>query len=299
MALEQTRNFRQAGELIGLSQPAVSRSVSELERQLELRLFDRTTREVVLTEAGQMLAQRLPRWMDELDNTLLELRHWARARRGKVRVASAPTLSASLMPLCLAECAEREPGLEILLLDRTQQDVFESIVTGEVDFGVIVEPETSQLGSVRHETILRDPFVVVAPKEHPLVDSGKEPAWKDLEGAPLILLDHSSGSRRLIDRALSSHGISVQVVQEVGHPTTGFEMLRAGLGISIMPGLAIPETGLPGLLARPLIPRIERDIMLAHRRNRLPSPLAQCVWDLIRECADKVGEQRQHLWRPA
>src|SRR5690606_19239004 len=161
MALEQTRNFRQAGELIGLSQPAVSRSVSELERQLELRLFDRTTREVVLTEAGQMLAQRLPRWMDELDNTPLELRHWARARRGKVRVASAPTLSASLMPLCLAECAEREPGLEILLLDRTQQDVFESIVTGEVDFGVIVEPETSQLGSVRHETILRDPFVVV------------------------------------------------------------------------------------------------------------------------------------------
>ena len=89
-------------ETLGLSQPAVSRSVRELERQLDLRLFHRSTREVVLTEAGQRLAQRLPRWIDELDNMLLELHHWANNRRGKVRVAAAPTLAAALMPACLA-----------------------------------------------------------------------------------------------------------------------------------------------------------------------------------------------------
>lgn len=294
LAVAQARNFSRAGETVGLSQPAVSRAVHELERQLDLRLFDRTTREVVLTEAGQMLAQMLPRWLDELDNTLLELRHWASARRGKVRVASAPTLSAALMPLCLALSAEREPGLEVVLLDRVQQEVLSSILSGEVDFGVVVEPDAQVARETECETILHDPFVIVAPAGHPLV---RQPArWTDLSDQQLILLDYVSGSRRLIDAALQRHGVASRIVQEVGHPTTGFELVRAGLGVSIMPGLAIPESGLPGLAAQPLIPRIERAIMLAHRRNRQPSPLAQCLWRLIREGGAEVARRHQRWW---
>ena len=296
LAVKQTRNFRQAGEMVGLSQPAVSRSISELERQLELRLFDRTTREVILTEAGQMLAQRLPRWMDELDDTLLDLHHLARTRRGKVRVASAPTVSATLMPTCLAECARREPGVQILLLDRIQQDVLDSVMAGEVDFGVIVEPNNPYPRELQCETILRDPFVLVAPLQHDLLQANVQPAWQDLRDVDLLLLDYASGSRRLIDHAFAEHGVTPRVVQEVGHATTGFEMVRAGIGITVMPGMAVPESGLPGLGARPLLPLVRRDIMLAHRRNREPSPLAQCIWELIRECAVTVAERRQALW---
>ncbi len=297
LAVENTRNFHRAGERIGLSQPAVSRSVRELERQLDLRLFDRTTREVVLTEAGELLAQRLPRWIDELDNTLLELHHWASNRRGKVRVASAPTLSASLMPTCLAECARREPGLEILLLDRIQQDVLGSVLAGEVDLGVVVELDTAGRRDVQGEVILQDPFVVVAPPDHAFWSDARAPRWQALAGQPLILLDYASGSRRLIDRALEQHGVHAAVVQQVGHATTGFEMVRAGLGISVMPGMAVPDSGLPGLRARPLLPRVQRNILLVHRRNRLPSPLAQVVWALIANCAGEVSERRQALWR--
>src|SRR5690606_30216326 len=132
-----------AGEAIGLSQPAVSRAIHEIEQQLDLRLFDRSTREVVLTAGGELLAQRLPRQIDELETTLSDVHRWAHARRGKVRVASAPTLSAALMPACLARCAVEEPGLEVLLLDRIQRDVLDSVLAGEVDFGVIVEPDSA------------------------------------------------------------------------------------------------------------------------------------------------------------
>src|SRR5690606_11410490 len=141
LAVAHERNFSRAGEVIGLSQPAVSRAINEIEQQLDIRLFDRSTREVVLTAAGETLAQRLPRQIDELENTLLEVHRWANTRRGKVRVASAPTLSAALMPSCLARCAVEEPGLEVLLLDRIQRDVLDSVLGGEVDFGVIVEPD--------------------------------------------------------------------------------------------------------------------------------------------------------------
>src|SRR5690606_37308769 len=109
--------------------------------------------------------------------------------------------------------------------------------------------EPARLGELHHETLLTDPFVVVCPEQHPLARQAekKAPSWRKLGGHDLILLDPASGSRRLIDDLIARHRIAGRVVQEVGHVTTGFEMVRAGLGISIVPGLAVPETGLPGL----------------------------------------------------
>src|SRR5690606_8165696 len=154
LAIVETRNFSLAGEQVGLSQPAVSRAIRELEARLDVRLFDRSTREVRLSEAGEILSQRLPRWMDELDHILLDLSDWAGSRRGKVRVASSPTISAHLMPYSLARCAEAEPDIEVMLLDRIQQDVLASVLTGEVDFGVIVEPSQAQLRELHSERIM-------------------------------------------------------------------------------------------------------------------------------------------------
>ena len=163
-AAAQERNFSRAGAAVGLTQPAVSRSILELESQLGLKLLDRTTREVVLTEAGASLAARLDRVLDELDQTLQDVSGMASGRRGKVRVASSPTLSAHLMPACIAACARREPDIELVLLDRVQQDVLDSVRGGEVDFGVVIEPSAAD--DLQSETILVDPFVLVVAPDH-------------------------------------------------------------------------------------------------------------------------------------
>ncbi|MDM0014173.1 LysR family transcriptional regulator [Variovorax sp. J22P168] len=281
-AIAEGRNFSRAGDEVGLSQPAVSRAVIELETQLGLKLLDRTTREVVLTEAGQSLALRLDRVLDELDQALAEVHGMAGARRGKVRVASSPTLSANLMPACIAECARREPEIELVLLDRIQQDVLDSVRAGEVDFGVVVEPPS--VDDLHCEAILDDPFCLVLPPGHRL-DGRASVRWSALDGEALVLLDHASGSRRLIDEALAAHGARCVVRQQVGHPTTVFRMVEQGIGISVMPALAMPPGGLAPLAMRPLVPRVQRSIMLVHRRNRAPAPLAQRVWALIAEMA--------------
>ncbi len=287
LAIVETRNFSLAGEQVGLSQPAVSRAIRELEARLDVRLFDRSTREVRLSEAGEILSQRLPRWMDELDHILLDLSDWAGSRRGKVRVASSPTISAHLMPYSLARCAEAEPDIEVMLLDRIQQDVLASVLTGEVDFGVIVEPSQAQLRELHSERIMLDPFCAVLPKDHRLAKKHPHLKWAELDGQSLVLLDQASGSRRLIDDALRQFGVQHEVSQQVGHATTGFEMVRAGLGVSVMPGLAIPPEGLNDLVVVPLFPRVERRIMLVHRKNRSLSPLVQSVWNLIKRCVEE------------
>ena len=279
-SVARTRNFSRTGESVGLTQPAVSRAIVELERALGVRLLDRTTRDVALTEAGRSLAARLERALDELDSTLADVAGLADADGGKVRVASSPTLSAYLMPACIAACARAAPRVRFLLLDRIQQHVLESVRGGEVDFGVVVEPRA--VDDLHSEPILQEPFVLVTPARHRLARAASV-RWKALDGEPLVLLDASSGSRRYVDDALARHGAVCKIEQELSHPTTVFQMVEAGIGLTVMPRLAVPPGGLHGLAVRPLLPRMQRTVMLVRRHDRALSPVAERVWKIVSE----------------
>lgn len=276
LAVSRQQHFRRAAESLHLSQPAVSRHVAELEAELGLKLFDRNTREVVPTEAGRYLESAIGRVLDELEGVLAHVHSESERRRGKVHVASVPTLSAGLMPQCIAVCAKKFPGLTIQLHDQAQTLVLDGVRGGEVDFGVAIEPPDS--GEFDSELILRDPFVLVCRPDHPLAALDRVP-WRKLRGQPLILLDYSSGSRRLIDQALASRGIEPDVVQQTGHTHTAFRMVEAGLGISVSPALSPPPST---LVTRPLTPGEHRNVVLIKRRQRSLSPLAALVWEELR-----------------
>jgi len=174
-----------------------------------------------------------------------------------------------------------------------QQDVLNGVLSGEVDFGIIVEPDAARLSELHYEHLLDDPFVVVCPEHHSLAKQSQEKPlhWRNLDADNLILLDQASGSRRLIDNLLAKHKVANRVVQEVGHVTTGFEMVRAGLGINIVPGLAVPETGLPGLRVLRPRPVENRQILLARPKNKTLAPLADRLWSLV--CASTEETMRR------
>ncbi|MDN0083578.1 LysR family transcriptional regulator [Crenobacter sp. SG2305] len=289
LAVAKHHSFSRAGDAIGLSQPAVSHALRELESELGLKLFDRTTREVVLTEAGHGLAGSLERLLDELEACLTETRQLGETRQGRVRVAASPTISANLMPACIARTAERYPKLSLMLRDQVQQLVLASVRNGEVDFGVIIDP----LGAddLVCETILQEPFCLVCRADHRFA-AADSVAWTDLVSEPLVLLDYASGSRPLIDRALVERGVKAQVAQELGHSTTVYRMVEAGIGISVLPILALPLPEASDLVVRPLTPSVERSLMLVRRKNRSLSPLAETVWALIRDVAAEFSANR-------
>jgi len=279
LAVARQQHFRRAAEGLHLSQPAVSRHIAELESELGVRLFDRTTREVIPTEAGRYLENAVARVLDELEGVLDQVHSESERRRGKVHVASVPTLSAGLMPQCIAGCARRYPELTIQLHDQAQTQVLDAVLGGEVDFGVAIAPPAA--GEFDSERILRDPFVLVCRPDHPFAGLAQVP-WRRLAGQPLILLDYSSGSRWLIDRALARRHIEVNLVQQTGHTLTAFRMVEAGLGISISPALSPPP---PSLVTRPLTPVEHREVVLLKRRQRSLSPLAALVWERLRQHA--------------
>jgi len=283
------QSFSRAGDEIGLTQSAVSRCVRELEAEIGVKLVDRTTREVQLTDVGANLIASIPRLLSDLDDALREIREIGEQRRGRVVVAASPTVACRLMPQVVAACGRQFPYVTLGLRDDVQTDVVRKIRSGEVDFGVVIGPFTAD--DLETERLTTDSFCVVVRGDHALALS-QEVSWKELDGERLVMLDYASGSRPLIDAVMSEHGVRVRVVQELGHPATVFGLVEAGVGISVLPWLALPVPAGASLLARPLVPRAERTVELVRRRDRSLSPAAEAVWSLIRQLSDPAAGRR-------
>lgn len=289
VTVAHARSFSRAGEIVGLSQSAVSHSVKELEQQTGVRLLDRTTREVALTEAGQQLASRLERVLDELHSTLREAGRVGTQLTGKVRIAASQTISAHLIPQCIAESNRCYPEINFVLHDRPQQWVLESIRQGEVDFGIVIDP--GAVNDLQCETILSEPFLLLCRQDHRFARR-ESIDWHDLQSERLVLQDYASGSRPLIDAALAHFSVSARIVQEIGHPATLFPMVEAGIGISVLPALALPLPQDSHLIVKRLTPGMERQLMLARRKNRSLSTAAQALWEIVRAQAGELAAGR-------
>lgn len=289
VTVAQAKSFSRAGDIIGLSQSAISHSVKQLERECGVRLLDRTTREVVMTEAGQQLAARLERLLDELNSTLRDAGRVGQQLAGTVRVAASQTLSAQLIPQCIARSNRDYPDIDFVLHDRPQQWVLESIRQGDVDFGIVIDPGPAS--DLQWEVVLSEPFLLLCREDHPFSQLQQVP-WQALQGCALVLQDYASGSRPLIDAALARQNIVARIVQEIGHPATLYPMVEAGIGISVLPALALPLPQGCHLVVRPLTPVIERRLMLVQRKKRSLSGAAQAIWEVVRAQAQCLTEAR-------
>lgn len=143
--------------------------------------------------------------------------------------------------------------------------MIESTRRGGVNFNIAIDPDP--VGDLQFETVLSESFFLLYHHGGALAVEDCIPR-QTLQGAKLVLQDYASGSRPLIDTALTHNGIQVNVVRETGHPTTLFPMVAAGIGISILPALTLPSPEGNPLVVKCITPVVERQLMLVHRRNR-------------------------------
>lgn len=292
VAVARQGSFSLAGQVIGLSQSAVSHSIKELETELGVKLLDRTTREVQLTPAGRQLASQLAVQLEELNNTLLESGRYGGQRSATVRLAASQTISARLMPMCLAQAQIEYPEIRLRLQDSVQQSVLQSVLNATVDFGIVIDPQNSD--EFESQPILNDPFLLLCRQDDPLSQAATL-CWQDLQGRDMVLQDYASGSRALIDSVFIQQQISPQIVQQVGHPVTLYPMVEAEIGISILPALALPLPSGSHLVVRRIYPEVYRTLMLIRRKNRSLSPAAEAIWQLVGEQAAYLSRHRDFM----
>ncbi|MDQ1081752.1 LysR family transcriptional regulator [Pseudoroseomonas cervicalis] len=279
VAVAEALSLTRAAEVLHLSLPAVSRRLSALEEELGISLMTRTTRRVALTQMGREFLPRARRLLDELEESLLGIRETAARRRGLITLACIPTAAYYFLPATLADFARRFPGVRVRVMDLSADGVIDMVASGGVEFGIGMEGAI--VPEVEFRPLRRDPFVLACRRDHPLARRSRL-RWADLESERLIGVSRRSGNRLILDRALLPLGIQPNWQYEAEHLSTSLGLAEAGLGVAVVPRLALPRSPHPILVARMLeAPRVERTTGVVVRRGVTPAPATRTLLELL------------------
>ena len=275
--LLQERNFTRAAAAMHLSQPAFSALIGALEQSLGVRLFDRSKRHVAPTAEGIDFEGPARRAIAEFDAAVAGMHDRAALRRGRVSLALLPSLAAGWLPAVLARFRARHPGITVDVADVLSEPCIERVTTMRADFALAaVRAETPELQA---EVFCADDFHLVCRADHPLAGTATIKV-RDLAAWPFIHLSRSSSVRQYLDAAF--HPQAMDTVMEVDQLATVMGMVRAGLGISVVPALALFHFQQPEIATRPVrLPGLARRIYLVRRRDRSLSVAAQALHDLV------------------
>ncbi|MET0278421.1 MAG: LysR family transcriptional regulator [Pseudorhodoplanes sp.] len=274
-------SFTRAAERLNLAQPALSLSIRELERELNLKLFDRTTRRVELTGAGREFLQSADKLLADLELAVRNARDLSERKRGRIVVAAPPLLAAMIVPGAIAEYNKAFPGIDVGLIDARNDQILEKLRAGEADCAIGTFDERAD--GIRHEVLAQDALAVFCRPDSALAKL-KRVRWRDLEDQRLVMLTRDSSIRSLIDRHLAAVGIaSGKPLYEVSQMTTAIMLVEAGLGAAVLPAYIWSFAREREIVSRPLTePQVTRNLYLIQPESRSLSPAAEGFAKVLR-----------------
>lgn len=275
-AMVATRKTVAAAAMLGISQPAVSRIISTLEERLGLVLFTRSGGRLTPTSDAFMLeAEATP-----IFAALERLTHWpSRAREGgMLRIMTVPTIGQCLLPGMIAGFRMQAPDVKIGIDITTSNDVIAAVADRRADIGIVDTP--AHHPSVRVE-MFRESVAHVVMKEDDPLGAKHQLGVADIADRPVVALSGRFAARAEAERAFAAAGKPFDVGVEVSTVMLAAEMVRAGMGVSLLNPFPLSLTGMAGLAARPFSPSISY-------RTCLMFPATGGVSTLARRFADHV-----------
>jgi DNA-binding transcriptional LysR family regulator len=280
-AVADAGGFTDAATRLYLTQSGLSLLVKELEAELGVRLFDRSTRRISLTVAGADFYPLALRVLEDLDSAVNSTLQLQDMKRGTLRIASTPLYSSGLMPEAMTEYHRRYPAIRVRLLDSLNEQALQRVARDEVDFAVAPTRPTSQ--DIEQQPLFRDRFELVCPEQHPLRNRAHV-TWEQALEYPFVSLTADYTSRLQADLAAHSPSLVVRPQQEVAFLTTALAMVKCGHGITALPASAIPMITLFGLAPVAVAePVVDRQVSFFQRRGKSLSPAAQSFRDFLVE----------------
>jgi len=278
VALAEHESFRRAAAALFISQAAISRRLKNLEAYLGVELVERSSRRFALTQVGTRFLPQAKRLLGELHASLQQIRETGQLRGGDVTLACVPTVGVQYLPRIIETYARAFPDNRVRVLDHSSAGVERSVLAREAEFGIaIAGPHSPELTS---DPLLKDRFVLVCTRDHAFA-RGARVSWAQLAQARLILPGQGSSNRPLLDARLPE-SIKLRSQYEVQRSSTAVGMVAAGLGVAVVPSLAIQPGTYPSLRVIPIVqPVVERSFALVRREGSVLSPAAEALVKIV------------------
>lgn len=292
IAVAQTLSFTEACAQIHLSQPALSIAIKNLEQAVGGELLTRSTRVLALTPEGAQFLPVAKRLLADWDGAFHDLHNLFALQRGQLSVAAMPSFASHQLPAVLAEYRQQYPAVNIRIQDVVAEDVVEMVRSGRVELGIAFDFEADSV--LRFEPLFEDPFVVVLPPEHPLLQHSHLNWWM-ISALPFLALQPPSMVRELILDNVAQQGIDLNIEFESHQLVTIIRMVACGLGVSLVPALCIPQIEQLGAEWRPLLqssaeqPEIRRTVGIYTRQRYPLSSAADAMMQVLKRVIKQIG----------
>lgn len=260
----QRGSFSAAADVLGISQPAVSLQVRQLEQFLQTRLIERTGRGVKATAAGMALLLHGERIEQAVNEAVQSVNDCSQNVSGIVSLGTGATACIHLLPPLLQQLRERYPMLVVGVTTGNTQDIARAVEENRLDMGLVTLPASGR--GLDITAVLREEFVFIS------ASAQAELSPEALQNLPLIAFEAGSGTRTLIDGWFQQAGLQVTPVMQLGSIEAIKRMVVAGLGYSIIPRMAVARRyDSEGLHVQSLSPLLYRQLGVVLRQDKIRS----------------------------
>jgi DNA-binding transcriptional LysR family regulator len=270
------KSFSKAADDLFLTQPTVSGHILSIEKSLSLRLFDRTSREVRLTKAGEVFLEHASKILSSRKYLLNALSEFSQGIRGELSLGASTIPGEYLLPKLMGDFKKEYPRFIISLKIADTKEIVQYVLQDSVEFGII-GAKLNHL-SLHYERYEEDEIIVVAPPDHPLTRK-KRVKVEELLKEPWIIREEGSGTQMAVEKTLRKKGRSLKqfnVVMKMGSSSSVKEGVKAKLGLAFLSKRATEEEVRYGFLSRIGLEGIEpisRQIYIVSHRGRTFSPI--------------------------
>jgi DNA-binding transcriptional LysR family regulator len=280
LAVAETLHFSKAAQRIGIAQPPLSQQIKRLEQILGHRLFDRTTRGVKLTLAGQLLAERARTTIEKIHDDLAQVRRLGRGEEGTLTVGFSGSVMFTSLPAAIESFRRRYPKVELRLRELATSAQIGALLEGILDLAFLRDGDATE--GIEMSTLLREPYIAVLPRTHSLVRK-RSLRVRDLQGEPFVLFARRMGPLAF-DRTIACcerNGFHPRIVQDAPQWPTVVRLVGAGLGVSLAPA-CVGAVAIPGAVYRAVGKTCETTIDLGIKAGSVKM-LAKNFIDIARE----------------
>lgn len=281
VAVAEEGNFTRAAEKMRIAQPSLSQQIAKLEKELGQVLFDRLSRRITLTQAGEQLLEHARKILAETEDARRKMADASTQIAGKLTVGVIPTIGPYCLPQIIRAFSDRYPEVELSLVEDYTERLLELLDRGELDLALISSAKPPS--AVFLETVTSEPLMVLVPGDHPLRNRKSVP-WKAFEGEPFLLLQDMHCLSGQVMEACHLEASKPRIVLRAGQLETIAMMVSAGLGVSVVPRMMARQDHVDSRAYLPFsAPAPSRELCIATNINRYRTKAALAFSEITRQ----------------